>query len=198
MGLLYPCFASRGEIAEAAKGRPDAVDPEGAPLYPGLHKGLSTSEIEARKGRGESFALRLDMDRARCVARTRLAGQALAFREFDPAGTMTTIQSHPERWGDCVILRKDVPASYLLAATFDDARQGITHVTRGRDLYSATDVQRLLQVLLGFPEPIYHHHRLITDADGRKLSKSARDTSLKCLRKDGVQPSEVRRMAGLA
>src|SRR5688572_33408845 len=90
----------------------------------------------------------------------------------------TLFRSRPERWGDAVILRKDVPASYHLAVVVDDARQGITHVTRGRDLYAATDLHRLLQVLLGLPEPLYHHHRLLTDADGRKLAKSARDTGL--------------------
>jgi glutamyl-Q tRNA(Asp) synthetase len=79
----------------------------------------------------------------------------------------------------------------------DDARQGVTHVTRGRDLYAATDIHRLLQVLLGLPEPVYHHHRLITDAEGRKLAKSARDTSLKSLRESGATPADIRRMVGL-
>ena len=81
----------------------------------------------------------------------------------------------PEQWGDAVILRKDVPASYHLAVVVDDARQGITHVTRGRDLFQATGLHRLLQVLLGLPEPLYQHHRLLVDADGRKLAKSAGD-----------------------
>jgi glutamyl-Q tRNA(Asp) synthetase len=107
------------------------------------------------------------------------------------------IEAKPERWGDAVILRKDVPASYHLAVVVDDARQGVTHVTRGRDLYAATDLHRLLQVLLGLPEPRYHHHRLLTDAEGRKLSKSARDIGLAELRASGGSTADVRRMLGL-
>ena len=96
-----------------------------------------------------------------------------------------------------MIVRKDVPASYHLAVVVDDAWQGVTHVTRGRDLYAATDLHRLLQVLLDLPAPIYHHHRLITDAHGRKLAKSARDTSLRSLRESGATPADVRRMVEL-
>ena len=100
--------------------------------------------------------------------------------------------------GDAIIIRKDTPVSYHLAVVVDDARQGITHVTRGRDLYAATDIHRLLQVLLDLPAPRYHHHALITDADGRKLSKSAGDTSLRALRESGVTADEViqRALAG--
>ena len=104
----------------------------------------------------------------------------------------------PERWGDAVIVRKDVPTSYGLAVVVDDAWQGVTHVTRGRDLLAATDLHRLLQVLLGLPEPIYHHHRLIVDESGRKLAKSAKDTSLRELRAQGATPAAVRRLVGLA
>ena len=91
-----------------------------------------------------------------------------------------------------------MPTSYHLAVVVDDAWQGVTHVTRGRDLYAATDLHRLLQVLLDLPEPTYHHHRLIVDETGRKLAKSARDTSLRALREQGVSPAEVRRLVGLA
>ncbi len=197
MGLLYPCFASRGEIVGATAGRLVALDPEGTPLYPGLHKGLSAAEVATRKSRGEPFTLRLDMDSACAMARTLLRGQSLTFHELDADGSDAKMECHPELWGDCVILRKEVPASYLLAATVDDARQGVTHITRGLDLFAATDVQRLIHVLLGFPEPLYHHHRLIIGAGGRKLSKSARDTSLKSLRAGGATLGDVRRMAGL-
>ena len=109
-----------------------------------------------------------------------------------------TVDAHPERWGDAVIVRKDVPTSYHLAVVVDDAWQGVTHVTRGRDLYAATDLHRLLQVLLDLPEPTYHHHRLIVDETGRKLAKSAGDTSLRALREQGVSPADVRRLVGLA
>jgi glutamyl-Q tRNA(Asp) synthetase len=194
-GLLYPCFASRSEIVEAAKG--GALDPEGSPLYPGLHKRLSKAEVEERIGNGERFALRLDMERALETARRRLAGRPLTFTEIDGDGNPTVIDARPERWGDALILRKEVPASYHLAVTVDDARQGVTHVTRGRDLYAATDIHRLLQVLLGLPEPLYHHHRLLTDAEGRKLAKSEGDTALASLRAARAEALEIRARTGL-
>lgn len=103
----------------------------------------------------------------------------------------------PAAWGDAVIVRKDVPASYHLAVTVDDARQAVTHVTRGRDLYAATGLHRLLQTILGLPEPIYHHHRLLTGSDGHKLSKTARDTSLRELRAQGMDRLQIRRRVGL-
>jgi len=196
-GLLYPCFATRSDIAAVLKTSRHHVDPDGAPLYPEIHKNLSDTDIAAHIGRGEPYAQRLHMDRALAAARTLLGLSPLAFREFDPAaGKTSTIAAKPERWGDVVIVRKDVPASYHLAVVIDDARQGITHVTRGRDLYAATDLHRLLQVLLGLPEPLYHHHRLLTDIEGRKLAKSHGDTSLKSLREAGVGPHEVRAMLG--
>jgi glutamyl-Q tRNA(Asp) synthetase len=193
-GLLYPCFATRSDIAAAPS---TDLDPEGAPVYPGLHKNLEPEEIEARTARGERFALRIHLDRAMEVVRRRLGGRPLTFTEIDEMGAPQIVEAHPERWGDTVILRKDVPASYHLAVVVDDAVQGVTHVVRGRDLYAATDLQRLLQVVLGLPEPVYHHHRLVTDAEGRKLSKSARDTALAFLRQAGVPPQDIRRQLGL-
>lgn len=195
LGLLYPCFATRQDIA-AAK-RPNAVDPDGAPLYPGLHKGMPASEIAARKQRGEPFALRLDMERALATAREKLSGEPLTFTAFAEDGALSTVRARPERWGDTIVVRKDVPASYHLSVVVDDARQGVTHVTRGLDLLASTDLHRLLQVLLDLPAPLYHHHRLITDVEGRKLSKSARDTSLASLRQAGISPGEIRAMTGL-
>jgi glutamyl-Q tRNA(Asp) synthetase len=190
-GLLYPCFATRSEIAEAAAG--GAIDPEGAPLYPGLHKRLTRAEIEERIAAGEPYALRLHADRALEAAKRQLDGRPLVFTELDESGAPQVVEARPERWGDAVMLRKDVPASYHLAVVVDDARQAITHVVRGRDLYAATDLQRLLQVLLGLPEPVYQHHRLISDGQGRKLSKSDRDTALASLRAAGVSPGDIRR-----
>ncbi|MDH3579300.1 MAG: tRNA glutamyl-Q(34) synthetase GluQRS [Hyphomicrobiales bacterium] len=200
LGLLYPCFASRKEIAEAvvAGRKPHPLDPEGAPIYPGLCKALSADEIRARKERAEPFALRLDMARAIAVAGEKTGGDALTFTEVVAPGTECVIAADPARWGDAVIARKDVPASYHLAVVVDDAHQGVTHVTRGRDLYAATDLQRLLQVLLGLPEPFYHHHALVTDDEGRKLSKSHNDQSLAALRKQGLTPADIRRLASEA
>jgi len=196
MDLLYPCFASRKEIAgRAIMGH---NDPDGAPIYPGLHKGLSSAEIDARKDAGEAFALRLHMDKAIEMARTMSPGP-LTFRELDPvSGEIKTIAAEPARWGDAVLARKDVPTSYHLAVVVDDAGQNVTHVTRGQDLYAATDIHRLLQVLLDLPEPLYHHHALLRDEAGRKLSKSHKDKALAILRAESATPEDIRRMAGLA
>lgn len=198
LGLLYPCFATRAEIAAAAKARPGAVDPDGAPLYPGLHKSLPPEERARRIAAGEPHALRIDMDRAIAHAARLLGGAPLTFTELDADGRPRRVAAEPALWGDAVIVRKDVPASYHLAVVVDDARQGVTHVTRGLDLFPATHLHRLLQVLLGLPEPLYRHHRLITDHDGRKLAKSLRDTSLRQLREAGVTAEEVKRRIGAA
>lgn len=196
LGLVYPCFATRQEIAAGAPAK--SVDPDGAPLYPGLHKGMPAQEVAARRARGELFALRLDMPAALAAARARRGNAPLTFAAFEgPGGPPREVIARPERWGDVVLVRKDVPASYHLAVVVDDARQGVTHVTRGMDLYAATDLHRLLQVLLDLPAPQYHHHRLITDVEGRKLAKSARDTSLASLRQAGISASEIRELIGL-
>jgi glutamyl-Q tRNA(Asp) synthetase len=108
------------------------------------------------------------------------------------------VPADPARWGDVVLARKDTPTSYNLSVVLDDALQGVSHVIRGKDLYEATAVHRLLQNLLGLPAPVYHHHRLVLGADGRKLSKSGKSTGLRTLREAGVSPSEVRTMLELA
>jgi glutamyl-Q tRNA(Asp) synthetase len=189
MGLLYPCFATRAEIASAAAGGP--LDPDGAPIYPGLHRALPAAAVARRKAAGQPFAVRLDMQRALAVAKGKVTGWPMTFGQFDMDGAISRIAAAPERWGDVILQRKDVPASYHLAVVVDDARQGVTHVTRGQDLCAATDVHRLLQVLLDLPEPLYHHHPLITDAAGRKLAKSAKDRSLRELREAGASPGDV-------
>jgi glutamyl-Q tRNA(Asp) synthetase len=198
LGLLYPCFATRSEIAEATELTDPPLDPDGTPLYPGLHKNLPKEEIAARLSRGEPFALRLDMPRALDALEGITGARRVTFTEIDAEGKEERIEMDPADWGDAVIVRKDVPASYHLAVTVDDARQGVTHVTRGRDLYAATSLHRLLQAILGLPAPIYHHHRLLTDADGRKLSKSAGDTSLRALRESGIDALQIRQRVGLA
>ncbi|MGL4397109.1 MAG: tRNA glutamyl-Q(34) synthetase GluQRS [Hyphomicrobium sp.] len=193
-GLVYPCFASRSDIVAADTG---ARDPEGAVVYPGNWRGRDRADVADAHANGQKAALRLDMAKALEAFRRERPDDELAFTEIDADGTQHRVIAHPQRWGDVVLLRKDVPASYLLAVVVDDARQGITHVTRGRDLYAATDVQRLLQELLGLPEPLYAHHRLILDDDGRKLSKSRGSTSLSDLRAAGATPADIRRMVGL-
>lgn len=205
MGVLYPCWATRAEIeAAVAADTATARDPDGAPIYPCLWKGRSRSDVAAMRAGGAPFALRLDMDAACALAQRQLDGASLTFTELGrpdavpgPDAAPAIVTAHPERWGDAVIVRKDVPTSYHLAVVVDDAWQGVTHVTRGRDLYAATDLHRLLQALLGLPEPVYHHHRLIVDDSGRKLAKSARDTSLRSLREAGATPADIVRLVGL-
>ncbi|MDT3684665.1 MAG: tRNA glutamyl-Q(34) synthetase GluQRS [Pseudorhodoplanes sp.] len=195
MGLLYPSFESRGEIARmvAALGDRAARDPDGVPLYPGHALSLSAEERSRRMAAGDPYAMRLDM--------TAALGKAglLSWQETGagPAGEPGVVMAQPQAWGDVVLGRKDVPTSYHLAVVIDDVLQGITHVVRGQDLFWATSVHRLLQHLLGLPVPAYRHHRLILDADGRKLSKSTQSTALRELRADGVKPAEIRRMVGL-
>jgi glutamyl-Q tRNA(Asp) synthetase len=196
MGLLYPCFATRSEIAAAAD--PEKADPDGAPVYPGLWKGASGEQIGARMAAGDTPALRLDMDGALRALRAKRGEEPLTFTEIAEDGSRQTVVAEPQRWGDAIIIRKDVPASYHLSVVVDDARQGVTHVTRGRDLFAATDLQRLLQELLDLPEPVYSHHRVICWADGRKLSKSNQDMGLRALRDEGATPADIRKVIGLA
>jgi glutamyl-Q tRNA(Asp) synthetase len=196
-GLVYPSFESRGEIARLVAQReakaPWPRDPDGAPLYPGNAKRLSADERAARMA-NEPYALRLDMNAA--VERTG----ALTVVEIgeDPAEEHETLMARPQAWGDVVLGRKETPTSYHLSVVVDDALQGVTHVVRGQDLQAATSVHRVLQALLGLPIPHYHHHRLVLDADGRKLSKSTRATGLRELRAGGATLADIRRMAGLS
>jgi glutamyl-Q tRNA(Asp) synthetase len=107
------------------------------------------------------------------------------------------VSARPEAWGDVILARKETPTSYHLSVVVDDALQGVTEVVRGQDLFHATSVHRLLQVLLGLREPAYRHHRLIRDRAGRKLSKSDAATGLRALRAEGVSPTEIRRRIGI-
>lgn len=196
MGLIYPSFESRGEIARmvSALGDDAPRDPDGAPLYPGQGRSLSAEERHRRVAAGEPYALRIDI-----AAASEKAG-SLHWQETGagPDGETGVVAAQPQAWGDVVLGRKEIPTSYHLAVVLDDALQGITHVVRGQDLFWTTSVHRLLQQLLGLPAPVYHHHRLILDADGRKLSKSTQATALRELRAGGVKPADIRRMAGLA
>lgn len=195
MGLLYPCFATRGDIARAIEGNPDHPrDPDGSPVYPGLSKSLSPEDRDRRIAAGEPHALRIDMARALEAAAAKTA-LPLTFRELEagPAGETGTLEADPAVWGDVVVARKDIGVSYHIAVVTDDALQGVTHVTRGHDLFPATAIHRLLQVLLGLPEPVYMHHGLIRDDTGRRLSKTARDQSIASLREAGVTAQDIRR-----
>ncbi len=201
LGVLYPCFATRKEIAQWIAESPKAahpLDPDGVALYPGLCRDLPNGEVAQRISQGAAYALRLDMARALELALSKSDGE-ITFNAFDPRGGVPEHRpANPSRWGDAVIARKDVPTSYHLAVVVDDALQGVTHVVRGVDLLAATDIHRLLQILLDLPEPLYHHHRLITDKNGRKLSKSHRDKSFASLRGMGAGPADIKSMVGFA
>lgn len=185
-GLIYPCFCTRRDIQaeiEAAGGAPQGPD---GPVYPGICRGLTADVRAARIEAGEAYALRIDVAKA-----TARAGP-LSFHDID----LGTVAADPARFGDVVLARKDTPTSYHLAVTLDDHLQGVTLVTRGNDLLAATDVHRLLQALLGLATPAYHHHRLLTDDDGKRFAKRDKSLTLKSLRESGRTPADVKRMIG--
>jgi glutamyl-Q tRNA(Asp) synthetase len=192
LGVLYPCFCSRGEIASAVEGRADwPRDPDGAPFYPGTCRHLSDQDKERRVASGRHAALRLDM----AAALSRVEG-LLGWEEYFEGDEPRTVNAEPSLWGDAVIRRKDVPTSYHLAVVVDDALQGVSDVARGMDLFNATSLHRLLQGLLGLPAPRYRHHKIVEDAEGRKLAKSHAAPALRELRAQGVSARELRRRLG--
>jgi glutamyl-Q tRNA(Asp) synthetase len=198
-GLAYPCFCTRRDIAsavahiEARDGRAHARDPDGAPHYPGTCRTLAPDVAARRIAAGEAHAWRIALAPALSAA-----PGPHAYRRFDGTGAVETVAAEPGRWGDVVLARKEVPTSYHLAVVHDDALQGVTHVVRGQDLEAATDLHVLLQGLLGLPTPIYQHHALIPDEEGRKLAKSLGSRSLADLRAAGVTAGEVRARLGFA
>ena len=187
-GLVYPCFCTRGEIASAAG---FARDPDGAPLYPGTCRAMTGAERAARFASGRSAGLRLDMARALAEA----PGD-LHWREYGEGTVETIVLADPSAWGDFLLKRKGMPASYHLAVVVDDALQGVSDVVRGRDLLSATSAHRLLQSLLDLEPPRYRHHRLALDAAGAKMAKSASSPPLCALREAGYSAVEVRAALG--
>ena len=197
MQLTFASFESRAEIERLVADRQSHTDwprdPDGAPVYPGAARSMSPEERAARIASGVPYNIRLDMKRA--IERT---GPLNWWEEgAGQLGEGGYVGAHPVDWGDVVLARKDTPASYHLAVVVDDAEQGVTHVVRGADLYRSTDVHRLLQELLGLPAPVYGHHKLILDADGRKLSKSTFATGLRDLRAQGATVAVIRKLVGL-
>ena len=186
-GLLYPCFCTRADIQRevaAAGAAPHA--PDGSAVYPGTCRALSPAQRRRRLEAGERYALRLDIGRALATLAAPL--------DFEELGEGRRACA-PERFGDVVLARKDMPASYHLCVTHDDALQGVTLVTRAEDLKPATDLHRLLQALFGWPAPRYAHHRLLTDEAGRRLAKRDGAPSLRALRAAGLSPAAVLAMA---
>ena len=196
-GLVYPSFESRGEIARLVAQReveaPWPRDPDGTPLYSGAAKSLPAGQRARLVKSGALYALRLD------IAAARARAGDLAWLELGegPDGETGRVAARPQAWGDVILARKEAPTSYHLSVVIDDARQGVTEVVRGEDLFWSTSVHRLLQQLLGLPRPVYRHHRLVRDGEGRKLSKSTLATGLRELRAAGAAPTDIRRGVGL-
>ncbi len=201
-GLIYPCFCSRKEI-NAALSAPHDTGAEGGPDGPAYPGACRLMPRDPSKLSHRPYAMRLDMGKA--IASLGGAGivKKLSFKETGkgPRGETKKINLDPgyliELCGDIVISRKENPSSYHLSVVLDDAFQQITHVTRGQDLFSATSIHRLLQALLGRPTPVYRHHRLITDEDGKRLAKRDDARSLEALREQGATPQDVRKILGL-
>jgi glutamyl-Q tRNA(Asp) synthetase len=180
LGVVYPCFCTRADVMkEVASSAAAPHAPDGALLYPGTCRRRSSAELAHRIAAGERFVLRLDMAAA--------LRPGLSYEEEGEG----VVACRPERFGDVVLARKDVPASYHLCVAHDDARQGVTLVTRGEDLRPATDLHRLLQTLMGWPAPTYAHHRLMVDAAGRRLAKRDGAATLRSLRAEGVSARAI-------
>ncbi|MEQ1888891.1 MAG: tRNA glutamyl-Q(34) synthetase GluQRS [Alphaproteobacteria bacterium] len=196
MGLIYPCFCTRKEILLEAAQSQDAPHGNEGPRYPGTCRELGEYETNARLQTGKAVALRLDVGKA--LAQT---GAALEFNEHGsgPGGETGKIIARPDLAGDIVLARRGVngvdDASYHLAVAVDDAAQNINCVTRGRDLFLATHIQRLLQALLNYPVPEYLHHELAVDGAGKRLAKRHDALSLRHFREQGITPAQVRAMA---
>ena len=193
-GLLYPCFCTRKEIADEIARAAEAPHGPDGPLYPGTCRRLSREAREARITAGESYALRLDVEKA-----AGKVARPLTFMEqgAGPDGETGEQIARTALFGDVVLARKELPASYHLAVVVDDALQGVTLVTRGHDLFPATHIHRLLQACLGYEPPAYAHHRLILDASGKKFSERDRSVTLESLRRNGTTPASIIAQLGL-
>jgi len=189
LGVLYPCFCTRREIQEEIARAAQAPHGPDGPLYPGTCRRLAPGEAHGRIADGRDYALRLDVEKALALAGRDLVWEDLAHGRFT---------ADPSVLGDVVLTRKDTPASYHLAVVVDDAAQGITLVTRGEDLLPATHLHRVLQELLGLPVPLWKHHRLIVDENGKRLAKRDDARSLRALRDSGWTPGKVRTSLGFA
>lgn len=186
LGMVYPCFCTRRDLAAETRAIANAPHGTDGPPYPGTCRHLSPAARADRIAAGDPHCWRLD---------ATAAGKACGPLHFDDA-IQGRCRVDPDLLGDVILARKDIATSYHLAVVTDDASQQITVVTRGEDLLPSTHVHRLLQSLLGFPEPRYHHHRLVTDESGKRLAKRHDALSVAALRQRGLTPADLRRLAG--
>ena len=191
MEVVYPCWASRADIRDYINTQPGGrkawpVDPDGAAIYPGLYKDISPSKRDTMMWEGGNYAWRLDSEKAAALARQKNG----VLRYFE-ASQQENVDVNPGLYGDVIIARKDIPTSYHLSVVVDDAAQDISLVTRGVDLQGATNIHRILQILLEYPEPEYYHHELVREADGRRLSKRAGDIGIDYYRDQGYRPEQL-------
>ena len=192
-GLLYRCFRTRKDILKAIGDAPHGAMEA---VRPGPHP----AEDEARLlADGAAFAWRLSLDRAReALGETIWTGMSFTEEGAGPDGQTGVLPADPTAGGDVVLARKDTGVAYHLAVTHDDALQGVTHVVRGQDLFAATSVQRLIQTLMGWPAPVYRHHRLLAGPDGRRYAKRDRSVTLAELRAGGMTPEALRAELGFS
>lgn len=189
--VVYPAAMSRKEIGDFVTGQPSwPRDPDGVPFYPGKERELDQAGRQRLIASGKPVAWRLDIRKA-----FEQIGAPLSWREYGhgPKGQTGSINCNVTDWGDIVLTRADGQVAYHLAVVVDDGLQNISDVVRGHDLFHATALHRLLQTLLGLPQPRYTHHHLLSDGHGRKLSKSRRDLSLRALRMH-YEPADIRRL----
>lgn len=190
LGVVYPAFMTRGEVREKMETAKHnsikwPIDPDGTPLYPTDERYLETTKTMEWISNGRPFTWRLNVDLA-----LKRYGKNLHWEEFED-NAVKTVKANPKLWGDVIIARKDIPTSYHLSVVVDDALQKISHVVRGKDLFHSTSIHCLLQKILGFPTPFYHHHKLIYGENGLKLSKSNHDTSLRVLKSQGTTREDI-------
>jgi glutamyl-Q tRNA(Asp) synthetase len=196
LGVVYRCFLTRREIAEASASAPHGPDEEA--IYRGPATPISADEEASRIAEGQSFAWRLSMRYSQDLLGEEFARLNFEEQGAGPNGEHGLVRARPERAGDVILARKDAPVSYHLAAVDDDARQGVTLVVRGNDLFESTHVHVLLQRLLGHPHPVYRHHRLLVGPDGKRYAKRNQSVTLKALREGGATPADIRAMTGFS
>lgn len=218
-GLAYPAFMTRGQVRhfiadfEENTGKNWPRDPDGGAHYPDIERNLDGETRQGLRKEKPNHALRLNMSAANDWLKRQHRGQ-LIWREIvgDSVGTIASgsasarenksvliepISCEPEQWGDLVLGRREIPASYHLACVIDDNLQGVTHVVRGKDIMPATSIHRLLQEVLGLSDPVYCHHDLIVDDEGNKFSKRRGETSLREMREAGMRAEDIHKMIGI-